>query len=187
MSDGGLIGNGLGEGRPHVVPYANSDFIVASLGEELGLIGLFALLLLYVLLFERGMKIASAARDGFGTLFAAGVTFTIALQCFIVIGGVTRLIPLTGLTTPFLAHGGSSLVGTWIIIGLLLRISDNARRPQEEFDTGVLPTLAVEDEAADTAAAHRAASHGASSHSAASDSAASDRAAPDTSPEGGRA
>jgi cell division protein FtsW (lipid II flippase) len=147
MSDGGLVGNGLGEGRPHVVPYANSDFIFASLGEELGMIGLFAILLLYVLLFERGMKIATAAKDGFGTLFAAGISFTIALQCFIVIGGVTRLIPLTGLTTPFLAAGGSSLVANWIIIGLLLRISDNARRPQEEFATGVLPTFAQDDEA----------------------------------------
>lgn len=149
MSDGGLVGSGLGEGRPHIVPYADSDFIYASLGEELGMIGLFAILLLYVVLFERGMKIATAAKDGFGTLFAAGISFTIALQCFIVIGGVTRLIPLTGLTTPFLAHGGSSLVANWIIIGLLLRISDNARRPQEEFATGVLPTYASDDDPAD--------------------------------------
>ena len=156
MSDGGLVGNGLGEGRPHVVPYANSDFIFASLGEELGMIGLFAILLLYVLLFERGMKIATAAKDGFGTLFAAGISFTIALQCFIVIGGVTRLIPLTGLTTPFLAAGGSSLVANWIIIGLLLRISDNARRPQEEFATGVLPTFAQDDDEATSGTASTA-------------------------------
>ena len=156
MSDGGLVGNGLGEGRPHVVPYANSDFIFASLGEELGMIGLFAILLLYVLLFERGMKIATAAKDGFGTLFAAGISFTIALQCFIVIGGVTRLIPLTGLTTPFLAAGGSSLVANWIIIGLLLRISDNARRPQEEFATGVLPTYAHDDDDASSRTASTA-------------------------------
>ena len=146
MADGGLVGNGLGEGRPNVVPYADSDFIFASLGEELGMIGLFAILLLYVVLFQRGMKIATAAKDGFGTLFAAGISFTIALQCFIVIGGVTRLIPLTGLTTPFLAAGGSSLIANWIIIGLLLRISDNARRPQEEFATGVLPTYAADDD-----------------------------------------
>ena len=156
MSDGGLVGNGLGEGRPHVVPYANSDFIFASLGEELGMIGLFAILVLYVLLFERGMKIATAAKDGFGTLFAAGISFTIALQCFIVIGGVTRLIPLTGLTTPFLAAGGSSLVANWIIIGLLLRISDNARRPQEEFSTGVLPTYAHDDDDASSRTASTA-------------------------------
>ena len=156
MSDGGLVGNGLGEGRPHVVPYANSDFIFASLGEELGMIGLFAILVLYVLLFERGMKIATAAKDGFGTLFAAGISFTIALQCFIVIGGVTRLIPLTGLTTPFLAAGGSSLVANWIIIGLLLRISDNARRPQEEFATGVLPTYAHDDDDASSRTASTA-------------------------------
>lgn len=138
MANGGLLGTGLGQGRPDLVPYAESDFIIASLGEELGMIGIFAILLLYVLLLERSMRVAMGVRDGFGKLFAAGIGFTIALQCFIVVGGVTRLIPLTGLTTPFLAAGGSSLVANWIIIGLLLRISDNARRPQEEFETGVL-------------------------------------------------
>ncbi|MCT1873741.1 FtsW/RodA/SpoVE family cell cycle protein [Brevibacterium luteolum] len=146
MAKGGLTGAGLGNGRPHIVPYAESDFIYASLGEELGLVGLFAILLLYVVLFERGMKIAQQLRDGFGTLLATGLSFTIALQCFIVIGGVTRLIPLTGLTTPFLAYGGSSLIANWIIIGLMLRMSDNARRPAEEFQTGVLTIQKPVDE-----------------------------------------
>ena len=138
MAKGGLVGTGLGEGRPNVVPYAESDFIYASLGEELGLIGLFVILILYVILFQRGFKTASELRDGFGTLLLAGLSFTVALQTFIVVGGVTRLIPLTGLTTPFLAAGGSSLVANWIIIGLFLRASDNARRPAEELATGVL-------------------------------------------------
>lgn len=138
MAKGGLVGTGLGEGRPSIVPYAESDFIYASLGEELGLIGLFVILILYVILFQRGFKTASELRDGFGTLLIAGMSFTVALQTFIVVGGVTRLIPLTGLTTPFLAAGGSSLVANWIIIGLFVRASDNARRPQEEFATGVL-------------------------------------------------
>lgn len=146
MAKGGLTGAGLGNGRPHIVPYAESDFIYASLGEELGLVGMFAILLLYVVLFERGMKIAQQLRDGFGTLLATGLSFTIALQCFIVIGGVTRLIPLTGLTTPFLAYGGSSLIANWIIIGLMLRMSDNARRPAEEFQTGVLTIQKPGDE-----------------------------------------
>lgn len=146
MAKGGLTGAGLGNGRPHIVPYAESDFIYASLGEELGLVGMFAILLLYVVLFERGMKIAQQLRDGFGTLLATGLSFTIALQCFIVIGGVTRLIPLTGLTTPFLAYGGSSLIANWIIIGLMLRMSDNARRPAEEFQTGVLTIQKPVDE-----------------------------------------
>jgi cell division protein FtsW (lipid II flippase) len=132
FANGGIIGTGLGAGHPGIVPLAESDYIMASLGEELGLVGIFAILALYLLFIARGMRIGVNGSDDFGRLLAVGLTFVIALQVFIVVGGVTRVIPVTGLTTPFLAAGGSSLVANWIIVALLLRLSDTVRHQREE-------------------------------------------------------
>lgn len=132
MAHGGILGRGLGQGSPEITPFGFSDFILASLGEELGLTGLMAILMIYVLLVERGLRIALTCRDAFGKLLAVGLTVSLGLQVFVVAGGVTKLIPLTGLTTPFLAHGGSSIIMNWIIVALMLIISHQTRRPAPE-------------------------------------------------------
>ncbi len=133
MAWGGLVGRGLGLGDPTQIPIAESDFIFAALGEELGLTGAMAIIVLYGVIVERALRTALVCRDAFGKLIATGLGVVFALQVFVVIGGVTKLIPLTGLTTPFLSYGGSSLVANWAIIALLLRISDQARRPLPEL------------------------------------------------------
>ncbi|MDX2597098.1 FtsW/RodA/SpoVE family cell cycle protein [Streptomyces sp. WI03-4A] len=130
FGSGGTLGTGLGQGHSDLIRFAaNSDFILATFGEELGLAGIMAILLIYGLIVERGVRTALAARDPFGKLLAVGLSGAFALQVFVVAGGVMGLIPLTGMTMPFLAYGGSSVLANWALIGILIRISDTARRP----------------------------------------------------------
>ncbi|WP_055528071.1 FtsW/RodA/SpoVE family cell cycle protein [Streptomyces graminilatus] len=130
FGSGGTLGTGLGQGNSDLIGFAaNSDFILATFGEELGLAGVMAILLIYGLIVERGIRTALAARDPFGKLLAVGLSGAFAIQVFVVAGGVMGLIPLTGMTMPFLASGGSSVMANWALIAILLRISDTARRP----------------------------------------------------------
>ncbi|MEV5798826.1 FtsW/RodA/SpoVE family cell cycle protein [Streptomyces collinus] len=125
---GGLLGTGLGLGHSILIGFATkSDFILATAGEELGLAGLAAIILLYALLVERGYRAGLALREPFGRLLAVGLSSILALQVFVIAGGVTGLIPLTGMAMPFLAQGGSSVVTNWAIVALLIRVSDSAR------------------------------------------------------------
>ena len=131
MAHGGMFGTGLGLGNPAMTPQAADDFILASLGEELGLVGLFAILSLFLILVTRGLRIGYRGPDDFAKLLGVGLAFVLAIQVFIVVGGVTRVIPMTGLTLPFMASGGSSLLANWIIVALLLRLSDSIRKTPE--------------------------------------------------------
>ncbi|KOT99812.1 cell division protein FtsW [Streptomyces rimosus subsp. pseudoverticillatus] len=137
---GGMLGTGLGEGHSSLIGFAmKSDFILATFGEELGLVGLTVLFLLYALLVARGYRAGLALRDPFGRLLAVGLASLLAIQVFVIAGGVMGLIPLTGMAMPFLAQGGSSVVTNWVIIALLIRISDSARRPvPAAAETGVI-------------------------------------------------
>ena len=123
MATGGLVGTGLGQGSPGLIPFAATDFIFAAIGEELGLLGTTGILLLYVVLVGKGLRIALGAADGFSTLLAVGLSTLIAMQAFVIVGGVTRVIPLTGVTLPFVSYGGSSLVSNLVLLALLIRIS----------------------------------------------------------------
>jgi cell division protein FtsW (lipid II flippase) len=139
LAYGGLFGTGLGHGQPYYTPLVQSDFIFSAFGEELGLVGVMALLIVFGLLVQRGLRAAIAVNDPFAKLLVGGLSFVLALQVFVIVGGISGLIPLTGVTTPFLSQGGSSLVASWILIGLLVRVSDTARKPapQPIQDEGV--------------------------------------------------
>jgi cell division protein FtsW (lipid II flippase) len=129
LASGGLVGTGLGRGSPDLIPYPASDFILSAFGEELGMLGTAAILLLFVGLIGRGLRIALDREDSFGRLLATGLTTTIALQTFTIAAGVTRLIPLTGVPLPLVSYGGSSRVATFVMIALLVRISAGPWQP----------------------------------------------------------
>ena len=135
LASGGMMGTGLGQGHPSLTPIANSDYIYAAAGEELGLTGLLATLMLYLLIIAAGMITAMKIKDGFGKLLASGLVFTMAFQVFTVVGGITLVIPLTGLTLPYMAAGGSSLIANYLLATLLVIISNAANKPEDDLNS----------------------------------------------------
>jgi cell division protein FtsW (lipid II flippase) len=135
IGNGSFSGTGLGEGTVQttdgapLIPYANTDFIYSVLAQELGLVGAAALLLVYMVFCLRGFRVALMAQDGFSKLLAVGLTFGFALQTFIILGGILRLIPLTGITLPFVSYGGSSVVANFILLAGLMLVSSRANSP----------------------------------------------------------
>jgi cell division protein FtsW (lipid II flippase) len=136
IANGGFGGTGLGEGTftsidgTQLIPYLRTDFIFSAIGQELGLVGAAALLLVFMVFVVRGMRVALQAQDGFSKLLAAGLTFGFALQTFIIVGGVLRVVPLTGITLPFVSYGGTSIVANFVLLALLLLVSNRANAPR---------------------------------------------------------
>ncbi len=135
FANGGTGGTGLGLGSPTKIPAAKTDYIFAAIGEEMGLVGGTAVLIAFLLLIGAGLRIAVRAERPFEKLLATGLTTIIGMQAFIIIGGVLRVVPLTGITLPFVSYGGSSLLANWVLLALLIRLSDSqARRSGEVPD-----------------------------------------------------
>jgi cell division protein FtsW (lipid II flippase) len=136
IANGSWFGTGLGKGTftsvdgAQLIPFLKTDFIFSAIAQELGLVGAAALLLVFMVFVVRGMRVALQAQDGFSKLLAAGLTFGFALQTFIIVGGVLRVVPLTGITLPFVSYGGTSIVANFVLLALLLLVSDRANRPR---------------------------------------------------------
>ena len=131
LANGGITGTGPGRGEPYRIPEVETDFIFAAIGEELGLVGSTASLIAFASIVASGLRIATGARDQFPKLLAVSLSALLGIQAFIIIGGIIRIVPLTGITLPFVSYGGSSLVANWVLVALLLRISnDAALRPE---------------------------------------------------------
>ncbi len=148
LAAGGIVGVGPGNGIPERIPFVATDFIFSAIGEELGLLGAAAVVLCFLVIAVRGLATATRARSDVAALIAVGLVASVALQAFVIVGGVTRLIPLTGVTLPFMSYGGSSLLSTFIALGLLMRAGDESAGTGVEMqttgaDAGVLGRLAL--------------------------------------------